>query len=108
MGISDRFQAAVYDRITASAERKWLGETRREVIGGLTGKILEIGAGTGANFQYYSPQAQVTAIEPSIHFFKRAQVKLASAQAQIELQEANAHALPFADDTFDAVVATLV
>lgn len=108
MGLSDRFQAALYDRVTAPIERKWLGDIRRELISGLTGRVLEIGAGTGANFQYYSPQAQVTATEPSLHFFKRALAKLPSAQARIELQEANAHALPFDADAFDAVVATLV
>jgi ubiquinone/menaquinone biosynthesis C-methylase UbiE len=108
MALLDRPFAAVYDRITAASEQKWLGEARRQMLDGLTGKILEIGAGTGANFQYYSPRAQVTAIEPSQHFLKRARAKAASAQASIELKEANAQELPFDDDTFDAAVATLV
>ena len=108
MGLSDRFLAAVYDRATAAVERKWLGECRRELLGGVTGRVLEIGAGTGANFQYYPPQARVTAIEPSVHFFKRALEKRSTARAEIELRAANAHALPFAADTFDVVVATLV
>ena len=44
--------------------------------------MLEIGAGTGGHFQYDSPQAQVTAIEPSSHFFKRSHERLVSAQAK--------------------------
>jgi ubiquinone/menaquinone biosynthesis C-methylase UbiE len=69
--------------------------------------VLEIGAGTGANFQHYPFQAQVTAIEPSVHFLKRARTKIATAQARIDLKEGDAQALPFTNDTFDAAVATL-
>jgi len=108
LALLDRPFAAMYDRIIAASEQKWLGEARRQMLEGLTGKILEIGAGTGANFQYYSPQAQVTAIEPSQHFLKRARNKIALAQASIELKGADAEELPFPDDTFDAAVATLV
>jgi ubiquinone/menaquinone biosynthesis C-methylase UbiE len=78
------------------------------MLSGLAGKILEIGAGTGANFQYYPSEAQLTAIEPSEHFLKRARPKIAAAQASIELNKADAQALPFRDDTFDTAVATLV
>lgn len=108
MSLLERAYAAMYDRITASVERGWLGAARRELLGDLTGQVLEIGAGTGANFRYYPSQVKVTATEPSIHFFRRARRKLATAQAIIELQQADAQALPFDDDTFDAVVGTLV
>jgi ubiquinone/menaquinone biosynthesis C-methylase UbiE len=108
MPLLERPFAALYDRLTAPSERQWLGEARRQLLSGLGGRVLEVGAGTGANFQHYPPQAQITAIEPSIHFLKRARAKIGAAQARIELTEANAQALPFADDTFDAAVATLV
>jgi ubiquinone/menaquinone biosynthesis C-methylase UbiE len=108
LALLDRPFAALYDRINAANEQKWLGEARRQMLEGRTGNILEIGAGTGANFPYYSPQAQVTAIEPSPHFFKRARRKIASSPATINLEVANAQELPFADNTFDASVATLV
>ena len=108
MPLVERPLAALYDRLMSSSEQRWLGEARRQLLSGLAGRVLEIGAGTGANFQHYSAQAQVTAIEPSIHFIKRARAKMATAQASIELKEADAQALPFANDTFDAAVATLV
>ena len=104
----DRPLAAVYDKISADQERRWLGDARREMLKDLTGEVLEVGAGTGANFQYYPPQARVTAVEPSPNFSKRAEVKLADAQAAIQLQQADAQRLPFEDDSFDAAVATLV
>jgi ubiquinone/menaquinone biosynthesis C-methylase UbiE len=78
------------------------------LLSGLGGRVLEIGAGTGANFQHYPPQVQVTAIEPSVHFLKRGRAKIDAVQARIELVEVDAQALPFTDDTFDAAVATLV
>jgi SAM-dependent methyltransferase len=108
MGLLDRPFAALCDTLTAPAERRWLGEARRQLLSGLAGRVLEIGAGTGANFPYYPPQTQVTAIEPSTHFLKRARAKIATAQASIELEAADAQALPFAEDYFDAAVATLV
>ena len=104
----DRVHAALYDRITASMEQRWLAAARQELVGRLSGQVLEIGVGTGANFSYYLPGARVMAIEPSAHFLKRARMKLAQAKASIDLRQADAQALPFADDTFDAAVATLV
>jgi ubiquinone/menaquinone biosynthesis C-methylase UbiE len=108
MPLLERPFAALYDRLTSPSEQRWLGEVRRQLLSGLSGRVLEIGAGTGANFQHYPSHAQVTAIEPSVHFLKRARAKIATAQASIELQKADAQALPFANDAFDAAVATLV
>src|SRR5207249_584266 len=45
--------AAVYDRMTAAAERGFLGRVREELVGSVRGRVLEIGCGTGANFRYY-------------------------------------------------------
>ena len=104
----DRPLAAVYDRLSADQERRWMGDARRGLLADLRGDVLEIGAGTGANFQYYPPQARVTAIEPSPNFSKRAETKLAGAPATVELRQADAQHLPFDDSTFDAAVATLV
>lgn len=108
MPLLDRPFAAMYDRLIAASEHKWLGAARRQMLENLTGRILEIGVGTGANFSCYPPAARVTAIEPSPHFLKRARNRIAAAQASIELKEADAQDLPFADDAFDAAVATLV
>ena len=108
MGILERPFAALYDKIIQSTETKWLRAARQNMLQGLTGQILEIGAGTGANFTHYSLQARVTAIEPSNHFFKRAQSKLADTSANIQLENANAENLPFKDNAFDTTIATLV
>ena len=41
---------------------------RRELVGDLTGRVLEIGCGTGTMFKYYGSDAQVEAIEPEADF----------------------------------------
>jgi ubiquinone/menaquinone biosynthesis C-methylase UbiE len=108
MGILKRPFAATYDRLMARGERAWLSEARRDLLADLQGHVLELGAGTGADFEHYPPGVTLVATEPSVHMLKRARSKAASARATIELREADAQALPFEDDTFDAVVATLV
>ena len=108
MGILERPFAATYDRLMSRGEGAWMGQARRELLAGLQGHVLELGAGTGANFEHYPSDVTVVATEPSAHMLKRARPKAASARAPIELREADAQALPFEDDTFDAVVATLV
>ena len=108
MGLLSRPFAAIYDKLMGGSERRWLGDARRQLLVGLQGYVLEVGAGTGANFPFYPPQATVVATEPSQHMLRRAAEKAAAAQAHIETKLADAQDLPFPDRTFDAVVATLV
>jgi ubiquinone/menaquinone biosynthesis C-methylase UbiE len=100
-----RWFAAVYDRLQRSQERTRVGKLRRELLGDLHGDVLEIGAGTGANFEYYAPDARVVALEPDPHMLKRAHERV---RPNIELRQAPAEALPVPDRSFDAVVSTLV
>ena len=104
-----RWFAAVYDKMNRSEERGFLGEMRRQLLGDLTGDVLEIGAGTGANFEHYPPNVRVTALEPDPFMLRRAEEKLAAlGRSNITLQQAAAELLPFDDASFDAVVSTLV
>jgi len=103
-----RWFAAIYDKMLASEEKKFLGAIRREMLSDLTGEVLEIGAGTGANFQYYPKTAHVTATEPDPYMLERARKKSEQAVASITLQEVSAEDLPFPEASFDYVVDTLV
>jgi ubiquinone/menaquinone biosynthesis C-methylase UbiE len=100
-----RWFAAMYDRISRGGERAQVRHLRKELLSGVTGEVLEIGAGTGANFEYYDDAARVVALEPDPHMLKRAEAKL---RPNITLRQAPAEALPFPDASFDAVVSTLV
>jgi ubiquinone/menaquinone biosynthesis C-methylase UbiE len=103
-----RWFAAFYELEMRAGERR-VGPMRRELLGGLTGDVLEIGAGTGANFSYYAPDARVIALEPDPHMLKRAQARLATlGLTNVDVQRAPAESVPFDDGSFDALVATLV
>lgn len=100
--------AAIYDKISAAEEKKYMGAVRSEMLKDVTGRVLEIGAGTGLNFQHYRNGAEITATEPDPYMLKRAQKRAAESTAQIDLQRASAEELPFPDASFDFVISTLV
>lgn len=100
--------AALYDPLIRPLERQVMEPLRRR-LALLQGTILEIGAGTGANLPYYSPAATVVATEPDPFMLGRARQKLiAGPRPSPALCQADAQALPFAGQTFDHVVCTLV
>jgi ubiquinone/menaquinone biosynthesis C-methylase UbiE len=100
--------AAIYDKMLASQEKRYLGALRAEMLKDLKGEILEIGAGTGANFQYYPEGLHVAAIEPDPYMMERARRRAGELPANIELHQTAAETLPFQDGSFDYVIDTLV
>ena len=100
--------AAIYDKMLASEEKKFLGAIRAEMLKDVTGNVLEIGAGTGVNFQYYQAGAHVTATEPDPYMLERARKRASEAKVAIELRQIAAEELPFPDASFDFVIDTLV
>ena len=103
-----RWFAAFYELQMRAGERR-VGPMRRRLLAELAGDVVEIGAGTGANFPYYGPGARVIALEPDPHMLRRAQARLAALGAtNIDVQRAPAESLPFSDASFDVAVATLM
>jgi len=100
--------AAIYDRMMAPEEKKFFGAIREEMLKDVSGEVLEIGAGTGANFQYYRNGAHVIATEPDPYMIERARKRAAGVSANIELHQVAAEDLPFPDATFDFAIDTLV
>jgi ubiquinone/menaquinone biosynthesis C-methylase UbiE len=100
--------ASVYDKMLASQEKGYLGALREEMLKDVTGDVLEIGAGTGANFQYYPDGAKVVATEPDPYMMERAKKRAEAAGQNIELKQAPVEVLPFPDASFDFVIDTLV
>jgi ubiquinone/menaquinone biosynthesis C-methylase UbiE len=104
-----RWFAAWYDRINAHEEKRLGPLIRPRLQSDLAGRVLEIGAGTGASFPYYPDAAQVIATEPDPHMFRRAQRRLSGlARSNIELRRAAAGDLPFEDGAFDHALSSLV
>jgi len=101
--------ARVYPRIGHAAERRGGAEHRRALLEGLSGRVMEVGAGHGLNFPYY-PQGvtQVVAVEPEPYLCGLARRAAVNAPVPIVIRDGIAEALPAADDEFDAAVASLV
>lgn len=84
-------------------------EHRRGLLAGLSGSVVEIGAGEGASFAHYPPSVtQVLAVEPDDHLRSLAQARAASAAVPIRVVAGTAERIPVADGSVDAVVASLV
>lgn len=98
--------ARYYDRAFGPFEKRFLSKMRAETLALLPDEavILEIGAGTGANFRFYPKCSQATASELSIKMIDIAKSK----SGDIRLVQADAQALPFPTHHFDAAFATLV
>ncbi len=100
--------APAYDALISPLEHLSFARWRRRTFAALpeAGLGLEIGAGTGANFRYYPPSAQVTATELSYRMLKRAKAK--PERGDTPLVACDVQALPFPAGTFDWAVETLV
>jgi ubiquinone/menaquinone biosynthesis C-methylase UbiE len=68
--------------------------------------VLELGAGTGLNFQHYRAGVDVTAVEPAARMRRRAEDRARNVAANLTLLEGKAGALPFDAGSFDTVLVT--
>jgi ubiquinone/menaquinone biosynthesis C-methylase UbiE len=107
-----RVFARFYDRALKATEENGLGAMRGELLAGASGRVIEIGAGTGVNLEPYGDGVEdLTLVEPDPHMGAQLRKRLADRHGDplpAQLVAAPAEALPFADDTFDTAVATLV
>lgn len=75
----------------------------------MRGRVVEIGAGTGANFRHYPPEVtQVVAVEPKPRLRAHAEKAATEAPVPVEVAAARAEKLPWEDDGFDVAVFSLV
>lgn len=106
--------AALYDAIDGRVEDELFREHRESLASDLRGSVLDLGAGTGAMFPYFAsaverdPSLTFRAIEPDSHMRRRAVRRANDLDLDIEIRAAGAQSLPYADDSFEVVVASLV
>lgn len=95
-----------YDVFMIPFEKKILSSLRKKIIPMASGHILEIGYGTGVNFNYYKPALikSLTALEShSINSPVTTKVEF-----PISFLQGRAEHLPFPDESLDTIVETLV
>ncbi len=84
-------------------------EYRRTLLDGLSGHVLELGAGSGINFRFYPRTvAHVLAVEPEPVLRHAAVDNAARAPVPVNVVSGVSAALPAEDATLDAAVASLV
>ena len=92
----------------SARESEQLQELRRENLADLSGRVLEVGAGTGTNFGLYPAAVrEVVALEPEPHLFRKATQAAAAGPLAVTVLPSPIEALSAADP-FDAVVCALV
>ena len=100
--------AIPYDRGMAPLEKLALRRLRARLLRHAQGRVLEIGAGTGANFPFYAPAVRVTAIDESPDMLAVAAQRTRIQGTCVHLSQMDIEALAFSAATFDTVVTSLV
>src|SRR5262249_28673582 len=101
--------APAYDRFSRGSEEAGVRELRQNLIADATGRVVEIGAGTGANLPHYDGNIESLVVtEPEPPMLRRLQRAAREHAPLAQVLRAPAEDLPFEDDSFDTVVSTLV
>ena len=101
--------ARVYEKVAELAERRGGAEHRQRLLAGLSGRVIEVGAGSGTNFAHYPRSvSEVVAIEPERYLRERAQHAATRAPVPVTVMDGVGDGLPGEDGSFDAAVAALV
>lgn len=102
----------VFARINALLSRREppeVREHRRRLLSGLSGRVLEIGPGTGVNFQFYpATVTEVVALEPEPSLRDQAIRAADAAPVPVVVDDAIAEHVPLEDGVCDAAVVALV
>lgn len=100
-------QAPRYDKSMGFFERRVFGQGHREwACSRASGSTLEVAVGTALNLPHYRHDVRVTGIDLSPEMLAIARQRASDLGREIDLQEGDAHALPFPDSSFDTVVCT--
>ena len=108
-GLVSRVVAGVYDLVTAGMERQFFSGHRRRLLEAAGGRVLDVGAGTGANLPHYpwNQVSELVLLDPSPGMLERARRKATALGVAVQLRRGRAEQLPFEDESFDTIVFTL-
>ena len=101
--------ARVFARRSRGEEKYGVREFRRELLSGLAGRVIEVGAGNGLDFPYYPDTVREPVTEePEPRLRRLGEQAARAAPVPVRVVDGTAEALPFADGSFDAAIASLV
>jgi SAM-dependent methyltransferase len=100
--------ARLYARVSQGMEVE-LVDRRRALLAGLSGRVIEVGAGNGLNFPHYpAAVTEVLAVEPEPYLRRLALTAAERSSVPVRVADGTADRLPAKDGAFDAGVASLV
>jgi SAM-dependent methyltransferase len=97
--------ARFFERFAAKDEERGQAELRDELLRGLRGRVVEVGAGNGLNFSHYPREVdELVAVEPEEYLRERAAETARDVPIPITVIDGVAGDLPLDDGSFDAAV----
>jgi ubiquinone/menaquinone biosynthesis C-methylase UbiE len=91
------------------SDERGMGARREQTLAGLQGRVIDVGAGSGATFGHYPADVtEVLAVEPDAYLRGLARKAAADAAVPVTIAEGVAEALPADDESFDAAVAHMM
>jgi ubiquinone/menaquinone biosynthesis C-methylase UbiE len=106
-GTYHRLMARFYDRVMTDYEA-WIATRKRELFSDISGRVIEIGPGTGNNFPHLPAGIEWLGIEPNPFMHAALRGKASAAGITAQLHTGGAGMLPEADNSTDYVISTLV
>jgi SAM-dependent methyltransferase len=101
--------ARFYARVSLVMDQAGAAGHRDRLLAGLSGEVIEIGAGNGLNFAHYPAQVtRVVAVEPEPRLRALALHNAGTAPVRVEVIDGVAERIPAADGSFDAAIACLM
>lgn len=102
-----RFERSVLDAGAADSHET-LGDRKAAAIGSMTGTVVELGPGTGANMRYFADGVHVVAIEPNPHMHERLNAEAEKYGVDLEIRSLRSESIDIDDGVADGVVGTLL
>jgi len=103
--VSNPLFARFFDRFAAKDKGRGEDDLRRELLAGLSGRVVEVGPGNGINFEHYPDSvSELIAVEPEPYLRGAAERTAASIELDVRVVEGVAEELPIETGSAEAVV----